>query len=110
MQPIRVIDKAIEPMSRRAKAFADFGPRTIRPEVVKECPGTHLMLSRNPMTLEETGAREPTGHGLHVAVDHIGGTVSLRIVKGEYKDIGLGAQLVDCCQSRAADGPLRPFV
>ena len=55
------------------------------------------------MTLEETGAREPTGHGLHVAVDHIGGTVSLRIVKGEYKDIGFGAQLVDCCQSRAAE-------
>jgi len=43
--------------------------------------------------MEETGAIQPTCHGIHMTIEHVAGAVSLRVGIGQGEAFGLGAQL-----------------
>jgi len=59
--------------------------------------------------MEETRAEQPASHRLHMAVNHVTGTVGARMVKGLDETLCFGTQLIDSLKRRAADRRLRPL-
>jgi len=95
MKPIVVIDEAIETVNWRDGLFTRFGPGTIGHEIVKESPGTDLQFSRGPVAMEVTRGGKPTVEWNHVPVNHVAGAIGCRIVKGQSKNIRIGAKFMN---------------
>jgi hypothetical protein len=52
------------------------------------------------MSVKKASAIQPTGHGIHVAIQHITGAMSLGMVVSQHKAIDLGTQFENCIQDR----------
>lgn len=81
VKPIRMINKVVELMSRRAEVLANISSRTKRGEIVKQDPRANKAFSGEPVPVKETNAIKPTSQWDHQSINHIGGTKSLRMVK-----------------------------
>ena len=77
---------------------------TIGQEIMKERPGTGLKLSRAPIAMKETRLKEPRLHGIDMAIDHVAGTMSRWMLKGQDKGVGFGDQLFDGLESGSRAG------
>lgn len=77
---------------------------------MKEDPGTDLQFSRAPMTVEITRSEQPTVERDHMPVNHVAGAIGCGIVKGQSKGIGIGAELMNCIQSRSRQIQSAPWL
>ena len=48
------------------------------------------------MTVEIASGIQTAVEGIQLAVEHVAGAISLRMVKGEHKERGFGAQFENC--------------
>ena len=78
-----MIDKAIEVMDGRHRMLGELSTRTVGLEVMQERPAPHLEFGGAEVSMKVTGLEQTAGQGFHVAVDHIPGAMSLRIVESQ---------------------------
>ena len=81
--------------------MTDLSSGAVGPEIVKQSPSSDLSFSRLPVTVKKTSAVEPTSHGFHMAVNHIAGSIGIRIIKGQNEGVCLGTQFSDGIQRGA---------
>ncbi len=108
MQPVIVINPLVQTMGWGLVGLMYLGPGTIRLEVMKQGPGTNLLFGRQPMTVKEASTEQPSDHRFDVTVNHVTGTVSGRVVKGQKERIGFGTQRGNRFQSGSCNLVLTP--
>ena len=103
-----MINKAIELVEGRLKVLTDFGTRAKGLEVVKQGPGPDLILGRQEMTVKVASGRQAAVKRVKQAVNHIAGTMSMGVVKSEYKAVSFGTEFQDGRESGASHLLLSP--
>ena len=80
-----MIDKAIEMLDGRNRMVRALGTGRVGLEIMKERPASDLQIGGEQMPMKEPGAEQTASEGFHMAVNHITGTMGVRIVEGEGK-------------------------
>ena len=91
MQPILMINEAVEAMSRRLVGFGDLSPWAVRPEVVQQGPRADIAFGRSPMSMKGAAIVQPASHAIHVPVKHVAGAVGLRVFISQDKALDSGS-------------------
>ena len=79
-------------MSGRIELLSHFGSRTIGQKIMAQGPSADTPFSRDQMAIEILGVIEVTIQGVHMAVNHIAGAVSIRISISANEVRGFSAQ------------------
>ena len=100
-----VIHESIQLMSRRRVGLTDFCTWAVWAKVIEQSPGTDRSFGRTPMTMEKASAIQPTGHGIHMAIQHVTGPMCVRMIISQDKALHFCAQL-ECRFQNIASGIL----
>src|SRR5574341_2134053 len=90
-------------MKGRLILLADFGTWAVGLKVMEQSPGADLILGRHEMAVKVVSGIQAAVERVKLAVEPMAGAIGCRIVKGQEKAVGVGAQFEDRIERRASD-------